>query len=412
MNDIRTPRGRRERTMHLSPDAERLVTGGLGLANSGSRTEDKFWQAQIEERLEKLLESNHSQVIDQALERLQQTDLEAYGALIEAVEEVAECVRVDHNGETWEVLLVAAPFIAWTRFGIASGTLDSALTQNLALLWKTHLLADGAKFSMLPFLYSIDQLPRDFSQLRKLTRRLGAGALAEQKPKNEQKNPPETADMLADNRFLLGSVVVPAGKAMFRWQSIDKPRYASRVQCLEDWILHARPLLEPILVGCGFECLLPDAFHINMRESDRRVRPYAIKAAAHFLTLTLQVEAKQLKATIAAFGTDQVDEYRIGFSLPDNKEVLQGVVWPLLGSEVHAEPAPVSDSADGDLQFPLEQIKQILKDVGITDIEVWRDVGQPEYCDDCGAPLFPNDDQELAHTELPEDLEVERPQFH
>jgi tRNA(Ile)-lysidine synthase TilS/MesJ len=156
MNDIRTPRGRRERTMHLSPDAERLVTGGLGLANSGSRTEDRFWQNQIEERLEKLLESNHSQVIDQALERLQQTDLEAYGALVEAVEEVAECVRIEHKGEAWEVLLVAAPFIAWTRFGIASGELDSVLSEKLASLWKTHLLADGALISCLGISHSFE----------------------------------------------------------------------------------------------------------------------------------------------------------------------------------------------------------------------------------------------------------------
>jgi Protein of unknown function (DUF2863) len=163
------------------------------------------------------------------------------------------------------------------------------------------------------------------------------------------------------------------------------------------------------MVGCGFECLLPDAFHINMRESDRRVRPYAIRAAVHFLTLTLQVEANQLKAIIAPFGADQVDEYRIGFSLPDNTEVLQGVVWPMLGAEVHGE---ANEVADGDLQFPLEQIKQVLRDVGIVQIEVWSEVGQPEYCDDCGAPLFPNDEQELAHTELPEDLEVEPPQFH
>jgi Protein of unknown function (DUF2863) len=409
MNEIRSIRARRERPTHLSPDAERLVTGGLGLANSGSRTEDRFWQAQIEERLERLFESSNAKAIDDALDRLQQTDMEAYGALVEAVEEVAESVKIEFEGQQWELLLVAAPIIAWTRFGIPSGSLDPAVSGKFAGLWRQHLLAEGARLSVLPFLYSIDQMPRDFMQLRKLTRRVGSTALQGVAPKSESKQPPETADMLADNRFLLGVVAVPIGKAMFRWQSLDTPRYASRVQCLEEWVTHARPLFEPLMVGCGFECLLPDAFHINMRESDRRVRPYAIRAAVHFLTLTLQVEAHQLKAIIAPFGTDQVDEYRIGFSLPDNTEVLQGVVWPMLGAEVHEE---ANEIADGDLQFPLEQIKQVLRDVGIVQIEVWSEVGQPEYCDDCGAPLFPNDEQELAHTELPEDLEVEPPQFH
>jgi hypothetical protein len=409
MNEIRTTRTRRERPSHLSPDAERLVAAGLGLANSGSRTEDRFWQTQLEERIERLLETGHAQVIEDALDRLQQTDMEAYGALVEAVEEVAESVKIDHDGETWEVLLVAAPMIAWTRFGIPTGNLDASLVNQLTKLWRECMLAEDVKLTMQPFLYSIDQLPRDFTQLRRVTRKLGMIALQSGIVKKDLKTPPETADMLADNRFLLAAVAVRVGQPLFRWQALDKPKYASRVQCLEDWVASARPLLEPILVGCGFECLLPDAFHINMRESDRRVRPYAIRAAVHFLTLTLHAEAKQLKAIIAPFGTDQVDEYRIGFSLPNNPEVLQGVVWPLLGAEVHGE---LGDSTEGDLQYPLEQIKQVLRDVGVLDIEVWPTMGQPEYCDDCGAPLFPNDEQELAHTELPDDLAVEQPQLH
>jgi Protein of unknown function (DUF2863) len=410
MNEIRTTRARRERPSHLSPDAERLVAGGLGLANSGSRTEDRFWHSQLEERLERLLETGHAKVIDDALDRLQQTDMEAYGALVEAVEEVAEAAKIEHEGQVWDVLLVAAPMIAWTRFGIPTGPIDAKIVDSISHVWRNCLLLDGVRFAMQPFVYSIDQLPRDFSQLRKVTRKVGSAALQSTSAKLGFKTPPETAEMLADNRFLIAAVAVPVGSPIFRWQALDRPSYASRVQCLEDWVAKARPLLEPLLVGCGFECLLPDAFHINMRESDRRVRHYAIRAAVHFLTLTLLVDARQLKATIAPFGTDQVDEYRIGFSLPDNKEVLQGVVWPLLGAEGHGEFD--AQAADGDLQFPLEQIKQVLRDVGVVNIEVWPTLGQAEYCDDCGAPLFPNDDQELAHTEMPDDLDMDQPQLH
>src|SRR5690606_12436709 len=96
-------------------------------------------------------------------------------------------------------------------------------------------------------------------------------------PRLDLKALPETADMLADTRFLLGVVATPAGRPVFRWQEADSGDHASRVACLEQWIAQARPNIEPLLQGCGFECLLPDAYHLNMRESDRRVRPYSIR---------------------------------------------------------------------------------------------------------------------------------------
>src|SRR5690606_34346127 len=128
-------------------------------------------------------------------------------------------------------------------------------------------------------LYSIDQLPRDFGELRRLTRKLGLAAASGQPAKLDLKTLPETAEMLADSRFVLGVVAVPSGTPLFRWQESEPGDHASRVQCLEQWIAQARPNLEPLLPGCGFECLLPDAFHLNLRESDRRVRPYSIRAA-------------------------------------------------------------------------------------------------------------------------------------
>ncbi|HQP65783.1 MAG TPA: DUF2863 family protein, partial [Quisquiliibacterium sp.] len=46
----------RDRKSHLSPDAERLVAAALGLSNSGSRTEDRFWERALTERIERLLD--------------------------------------------------------------------------------------------------------------------------------------------------------------------------------------------------------------------------------------------------------------------------------------------------------------------------------------------------------------------
>ena len=67
MKEHRTARGR-DRKPHLSPDAERLVSLALGLANAGSRIEDRFWEGRLRQRLEKLLDGGHAQSIHDALD--------------------------------------------------------------------------------------------------------------------------------------------------------------------------------------------------------------------------------------------------------------------------------------------------------------------------------------------------------
>lgn len=413
MKEIRHTRGLRDRKSHLSPDAERLVAGALGLANSGSRTEDRFWEAALAGRIEKLLDGGQSRAVHDALDRLNRTDGEAYGALIEAVEDASESTVLEIDGQAWDCLLVSAPLVVWTRFRIPSGPLSTDTANAVTAHWHAHVLARDARFRLVPWLYSIDQLPRDFADLRKVLKRLATSAIGGTAPRIELKSLPDTADMLADARFLLGVVAVPRGSAMFRWQEAEsvpgrRPApagesadHASRVLCLEQWIAQARANLEPLLPGCGFECLLPDAYHINMRESDRRVRPFGVRAAVHFLTHALTLDAAQLHASIAAFGGDRIDEYRIGLVPADSDEVAQGVVWPLLGSESeHDEPSP------------LEAIRDVLREAGVTDIRIWPELNEPEYCEDCGVPLYPNLKGEIVHAEMPDDVEPDTTHFH
>ncbi|MFP5461979.1 MAG: DUF2863 family protein [Gammaproteobacteria bacterium] len=401
MKEPRHARSLRDRKTHLSPDAERLVATALGLANSGSRSEDRYWETALSVRLSRLLEGVNPQAVYDALDRLNQTDGEAYGALIEAVEDASESLELEVDGQAWDCLLVLAPLVAWTRFRIPAGLLPAEAVSALSAHWQAHVLARDARFCLSPFLLSIDQLPRDFSGLRKATRKLGALALSGQPPRRDAKSLPETAEMLADTRFLMGVVAVPRGQAMFRWQELDAGDHSSRVQCLEQWIAQARPNLEPVLAGCGFECLLPDAYHINLREADRRVRPYAIRAAVHFLTHAMAVEPSDLRAAIAAFGSERVDEFRVGLSVEGSDDVVQGVVWPLLGAE-----------AETDEPSPLEQVRDTLRDAGVTEIRVWPELNEPEYCEDCGAPLYPDMKGEIVHAEMPDDVEPEATHFH
>jgi hypothetical protein len=423
MKESRLTRGGRDRQGHLSPDSEKLVAGALGLSNSGSRFEDDFWEGMLAARLEKMLENGHNQGIFDAIERLNQTDLEAYGALVEAVENAAESMTIEHEGIAWDVVLVIAPVVAWTRYKIGSGPIVASKLAQFEQGLKQEVLAKQAKLSLAPYFFSVDQLPREFSELRKLTKRLGQAAITGATVKHDSKSMPETAEMLADSRYLLGAVATPSAQALFRWQELDTPAHVSRVATLERWINSARPQFETLLPGCGFECLLPDAYHINLRESDRRVRPHGIRAGVNFLTETLEVPAEKLRAYVAGFGNgQQLDEYRIGLSIGDSEEVAQGIVWPLFGpeslssdQETSYDPIAIIEMNQGELgeqSTQLEQIKSLLREVGIKEIRVWPNMEDPEFCEDCGAPMYPNIKGDIVHAELPDDVDAPNHQLH
>jgi hypothetical protein len=394
------PRTRAKSHQRLTRDAERLIALSNGLNASGSLTEDRFWEAEMSTLASKLLENGNDAPIDGALDHLYTTNLGAYDTLIELVENDSESLVVMQADHAWQALLIAAPIVAWSKYAIPSGAIARGEADALRVQLQAHVLAAGARVTLVPYLYSIDQLPRHFSELRKLAARLAEAAIANEAPRLELARLPETAHLLADTRFLVACAAVPRGQAMFRWQE-DASGHAGRAGSLEQWIAQARPTLSKLLPGCVFECLLPDAYYVNCRESDRRVRPFGVRAAVAFLENALKTKAAEIHAVVAGFGEERVDEYRIAFARGDEAEVAHGVVWPLYGREDEtARPGP------------LEEVLAQLAECGVNEVKKLPGTFTPEYCEDCGAPLFANGEGEIVHAELPEEADVQAAHFH
>ena len=265
---------------------------------------------------------------------------------------------------------------------------------------QAHVLAAETRLTLVPYLYSIDQMPRHYSELRRLAARLGDAAVTGEIPRIDFARMPETAQLLSDSRFVIASVATPRGKPLFRWQE-DASGHAGRTSSLEQWIAQARPTIAKMLPGCVFECLLPDAYYVNCREADRRVRPYAIRAGVAFLEATLQVDPSQLRAVVAGFGEERVDEYRVGFTVDGDSHVAHGIVWPLYGRE-----------EEGTRPGPIEDLLAELAQCGVTEVKKLTGTFEPEYCEDCGAPLFANPEAEIVHAELPEEADSPAAHFH
>jgi len=117
------------------------------------------------------------------------------------------------------------------------------------------------------------------------------------------------------------------------------------------------------------------------------------------------VPAGQMAAVVAAFGEEEVEEYRIGFTMRGEKDVIYGIVWPVYGRESGEIDASEKDN-------PLEQICEELRNAGVEDIFRHAALFDPEYCEDCGTPLYADRSGEIVHAELPEDAPTQQPLFH
>lgn len=399
------PRTRSHTSSRLTRDASRLATLALALDSSGSRVEDLFWEEQLRAAIPKLLRAGNDAPLESALDHLSQTHPGAYEVLIEQAETLTESTVIDKNGVSYDVLLIVAPMVAWTRYTIPTGPVSPAALQALMAQLHGHVLAKDVRLSMMPHLVSIDQMPRTFSETWHWLQRLGSQALGAETMKPAIEEEAETANMLADTRYLVGAVAVPRGAAIFRWQESPGDADASREACLARWVEQAQPTLASLLPGCSFECLLPDAYYISNREADRRVRPLALRAAVTWLEGAVNLEPARLRAVVAGCGEGRIDEYRVSFTARNSNDVIYGCVWPLYGREDEA-------GGEDDKPDPVEQIAALLKELGVTEVRRIPGVLPAEYCEDCGTPYFPNPLGEMVHAELPEDAESAPARFH
>ncbi|GGY01178.1 hypothetical protein GCM10007386_35140 [Pseudoduganella dura] len=410
----------------MSADSQRLSTLAQAVGQAGSRLEERSWEHALDVQLTKLLKTSHQDTVDAALNSLFAVDLNAYDVLMDSVEAVSESatitVETDGAPVQYDVLLVAAPILAWTRYAIASGPIPADLLNTLSAHFSAHLLADGTKLAMASNLFSIDQLPRTHAETYAKMHKLAQAAVKGVAVKSDVK-PPETAPFLADTRYLMAAVVAPAGGPLFRWQMAGAHLHQAdeRRTALEAWRTQATPTVARLLPGCGIELLLPEAYYMACREADKLIRPVSIRAAVHYLTHTLACEPADLRAVIAGFGEEsaenQVDEYRVAFTRRSDTDVVYGVVWPLYGQEDEEGTPPEGPLAGGLVNLltprtPVEEIVEHLTEAGVTLVKKLSEVYVAEYCDDCGAPLFADPAGELVHAEMPEDAPAGTEHFH
>jgi hypothetical protein len=383
---------------------QELCRLAAGLAASGSRIEDAFWENRLAAKIHAQLRTSDDQNLEAALDQLYDTDPAGYSEFIYAIEAAIECSILTHEDRRYDVLMFAVPVLTWSRFSIPSGPVDEAMLANLRVQLQTHVLAPNVQFVLADCLFSPDQLPRGYHLTHELAGKLWSAAVAGERMLHMNPNRlAETGRFLSESRYLLGGIAAPQGKAMFRWQQangVGETRNSnlpalmlSKEEIVLAWQTHGGEALRQLFLGCAFELLIPDGFFSAWRMADRLARPYSTHATVNFLQTTLNISPNRLRAVIAPFYDQWLEEYRIGFTLKDRNEVLYGIVWALVGDE--------DESSD-----IVTQIETTLRECGIGHTMLLQNHFLLDYCEECGAPLFPNPEGEVVHAEFPEEGEV------
>ena len=370
----------------ISANATELGRLAIELAESGGKLERTFWENQISELVDKLLHDGAEDDLNAALDRLFDSHAMAHDALADVVESCAESCVMSHQGQDFDIMMFNVPLLAWSRFSIPAGTIPKSTLQTLKVQLGAHVFSASAQIALADYLYSPDQLPRSFVDTWQLMRDLGGAALCGSTLKLDVSTLPETNQFLSDTRYLIGAIAVPRGMPLFRWNESDN---CTRESALKEWVKQGGPSLEPLLTGCAFQTLLADAYHASCRTSDMASRPYSVRASVAFLQTTLGNPAESMRVVIGGFHDKRLEEYRIGFGPRDSDTIFHGVIWPLLGAEDET-----TDVAG--------EIETLLRECGIKEIIVHDQQFPFEFCDDCGAPLYPNAEGDTVHAELPE----------
>jgi hypothetical protein len=397
---IRKPHPRRGRR---SPSVEELIRLARSMAQSSSRLEDGFWEARLLQQIAKLIKSDDDEALNVALDTLYATEGRACDALADLIEFCCESHAASGPSDH-DVLLFAAPVLAWSRYLIHSGAIPAETLANLGVQLKAHVFAADVRVGLANVLFSPDQLPQSYSATARLAEKLLKSALHGRDLHIDPAQLGETVNFLSDTRYIVGVVAAAKGAPLFRWQEGDGDD-SMRNAALKDWRNQGGAALRPALPACAYELLLPMAYHAASRDADRLSRPYSIRASVAFLGDAINIDASSLCAVIARFQDSKTEEYRIGFVHRDTGDVVHGVVWPLLDAIEYGKDSPAEATPDTAMQ-----IEAVLRDCGIGDIKLLEQLFPLEYCDDCGAPLYPNREGEPMHAELPDDGSTQSPQ--
>lgn len=353
----------------------------LMMIESSSRLEDTGLENRLIGLCEAALAAGDDTEIEAALSRLKDDQGRVYDHLLGAAEECAQSV-VDENGAA---ILLLIPILAWSRYTFNHGPLDQETLVGLGQAVARHLAGPGARAVMGNAMFTPENVPEAFCQVRGLLQRLRNSEDPVVEVRDLITRPAE--DVFTDSRYLVCAVLADTPQHLFR-DSAES--YFERARALMDFCLEAEDLLDFTMIGTVFKVQPPQAFFSAWRLTEQSLRYWGAKTLVDFVE-AMGYAPGHVKASIGFFvpgaktPPDTMSELRIALCPKDDPQrVLCGVAWAVTLDELEQSEALAQD---------------LLISKGVHDITVHSQSFTLEWCDDCGSPLYANPDGMVVHVE-------------
>ena len=180
----------------------------------------------LSELVDSLLKNGAEDDLNAALDRLFERTPSAHDELADMIESRAESSWLDFKGQDFDVLLFAAPMLAWSRFLIPAGRCRRARSRRWACISARSLRADARRAGRLPV--QPGPVAAQLCDTWQLTQRsAGAAGGDNSRSRDAAGNQP----LPVRRRYLVGTVAVPRGKPLFRWNEMDGSRNGAGMEC-------------------------------------------------------------------------------------------------------------------------------------------------------------------------------------
>jgi Protein of unknown function (DUF2863) len=380
------------------------------LKNASSAIEASHYEKQLESAtLDCML--NHNDALEKFLQTLGEAgppseDADVHAPIFDAIRTLSESITVNHVGEEWAFLLIAAPVICHSSAALPK-SLNASTTKKINAIFARTVAAKNTLHAFLPGLYAEDELPFPSLARRSLICDL-TQAVLEKTPLNRDdldvtSNP--YYDDIGDlsQRFLIGVIGMKVSPefpypGLFQWNSSNRKatfttQAATKLTAETAWSTGIIEVLSQIIPNARLETSLPAGASHAISVAASRLRPHQLMALLRMVASFEHRDMQSLRVSIAPFGENYPLEYRIGILDDVGGEVIDGMAWQISSFD----PSVAENIEDSAAVVARNAITQCLKMVGCKHVYEFTDLCKFEDCEDCGSPLYLNRHQELCH---------------
>ncbi|MFW8566791.1 DUF2863 family protein [Orrella sp. 11846] len=433
---------RTTKNLSVSAVQKQLLEAAVYWGDAVAEYEELFYERMIKQILSDAFHIPDPFVFEQILDVFD-VDHPASPLIYRTIMEMAQVTQIEHEDQTLDCILMSMPTVIWSRYQIPDPQPDSNLIQAVLDGLKRHIVTPGTQIVMMPAPLSSLNLPASFKNMGQWKQALAQRLQDPQAPLPTPKELYEgVTPGISNAQHWVFAAANKTDKPILRWMGNHRGK---KQKYLAAWQAYMEAIYKQLYPNCQFDIFLPDFYYDASTQTRLPEQVRTIHATVDRISTIFNVAAEHICATIIRAIDENFEEYRIGYNLQGQTEVIDGNLWlisPVGSDELELPDSEIDDHDDlyetdlftlheksedqqkqennlidefsGGQAFnpELATIFNALHECGIHQIEMIDELAPAAYCPDCDIPLFPGPSGSLQHLVAPDDLSETPPYLH